>query len=42
MRIGESFVRAFFLFLGIPEEECSGVFIAENALRRGSLALHLQ
>jgi len=34
--------RAFSLLLGIPEEACSGVFIAENAHRCGSPTLHLQ
>ena len=34
-------IRAFFLLLGIPIEECSGVFITENAHRCGSPILHL-
>src|SRR5438067_1220972 len=34
--------RAFPLLLGIPEERCRGVFIAENARRCTSPALHLQ
>jgi hypothetical protein len=30
--------RAFFLLLGVQKEEYSGVFIAENAHRCGSLS----
>ncbi len=39
---GFALFRAFFLLLGIPEEACSGVFIAENAHRYGNPTLHPQ
>jgi hypothetical protein len=35
-------LELFSLLLGIPEEERSGVFIAENAHRCRSPTLHLQ